>query len=297
MTVAGLLIRTHQQTSTSPLTSASAEFSSVPFAGCPGRTGTAQPTTLDRRASTGKYQRSEGPTPKSIVYPQALSHYSFKPSPYSSHAIVLSLFPAVTRTVRVLDAGCGNGYLAAILASRGYDVTGVEQPGGFDKDFPANVRLVPADLESGLPDLDGTFDYILCADVLEHLRHPEGLLAQLRACLAPGGVLIASLPNSGNIYFRLTVLAGRFPQEDKGLFDRTHLRFYTLDGWRQLFAGSGYEWEQLRPTGIPIGLRFPGAQESLPVRAAERLSYLLARLRKQLFAYQFVVVAKPYVRP
>lgn len=226
-----------------------------------------------------------------------MSHYSFKPSPYSSHAIVLSLFPAVTRTVRVLDAGCGNGYLAAILASRGYDVTGVEQPGGFDKDFPANVRLVPADLESGLPDLDGTFDYILCADILEHLRHPEGLLAQLRACLAPGGVLIASLPNSGNIYFRLTVLAGRFPQEDKGLFDRTHLRFYTLDGWRQLFAGSGYEWEQLRPTGIPIGLRFPGAQESLPVRAAERLSYLLARLRKQLFAYQFVVVAKPYVRP
>lgn len=202
----------------------------------------------------------------------------------------------VTRDVRVLDVGCGNGYLAAILASRGYDVAGVEQPGGYDHLFPANVRLIPADLDAGLPDVEGVFDYILCADVLEHLRRPERLLGQLRNRLAPGGRLIASLPNSGNIYFRLMILAGRFPQEDKGLFDRTHVRFFTLDGWRRLFAGSGYDWEQVHPTGIPVGLRFPGAEGSLLVRAAERVSYLLARLRKQLFAYQFVVVAKPHVR-
>ena len=225
-----------------------------------------------------------------------MSHYTFKPSPYSSHAILLALFPAVTSKARVLDLGCGNGYLAAILASRGYDVTGVEQPGGYDQPFPANVHLVPADLEAGLPDLDGLFDYVVCGDILEHLRQPERLLAQLRARLAPGGVIVASLPNSGNIYFRLTVLAGRFPQEDKGLFDRTHVRFYTFDGWRRLFAGNGYDWEQAHPTGIPIGLRFPNSPESLLVRGAERLSYLLARLRRQLFAYQFVVVAKPHVR-
>lgn len=172
----------------------------------------------------------------------------------------------------------------------------MEQPGGYGCDFPANVRLVPADLDAGLPELDGAFDYVICADVLEHLRRPERLLAQVRNCLAPGGRLIASLPNSGNIYFRLTILAGRFPQEDKGLFDRTHVRFYTLDGWQRLFTSSGYGWEQVHPTGIPVGLRFPTAQASLLVRAGERVSYLLARLRKQLFAYQFVVVAKPHVR-
>jgi SAM-dependent methyltransferase len=219
--------------------------------------------------------------------------YAYKESPYSSHAITIASFPAEGNGLTVLDVGCGNGYLGAILASRGFEVTGIEKPGGYNASFPRNVTLVEADLERGLPKLDRTFHYILCADILEHLRRPDVLLGELRGILRPGGRLIASLPNSGNIYFRLNVLIGRFPQQDKGLFDRTHLRFYTWAGWKTLLEAGRFRIESVRSTAIPVGLGVgPKLGSTMPVRAAERICYDLARVWMKMFAYQFVVVAQ-----
>jgi SAM-dependent methyltransferase len=220
--------------------------------------------------------------------------YTFKPSPWSSHSLLLRALPADGSGRRVLDVGCGPGYLSSLLAARGFDVTGIEQPGPHTANFPSNVRLLQADLESGLPSLDARFDYILCADILEHLRRPAALLRELRGVLSPGGTLIASLPNSGNIWFRLNILAGRFPQDDKGLFDRTHLRFYMWDGWQQLFAEAGLRIESVQPTAIPVSLVAPPRlADSTLVRAAESVFYGMACIRKQLFAYQFIVRARP----
>lgn len=220
--------------------------------------------------------------------------YQFRPGPFGSHTLLFTLFPEHGQGRRVLDLGCGQGYLSAILASRGYNVTGLEKPGSARKDsFPASVTLAEADLDlDGLPPL-GRFDFILCADVLEHLREPRRILSQIHGALEPGGRLIASLPNSGNIYFRLNVLAGRFPADDTGLFDRTHLHFYTWKGWRELFAQSGFSMERIVPTGIPVGLALPRWGSSPPIRAAERLCFVAARLWKKMFAYQFLVAARP----
>lgn len=218
--------------------------------------------------------------------------YEFKPGPYSSHTLLLDSLPKLGAGARVLDVGCGDGYLGEILAERGYEVTGIERSDGFTGRFPESVRLVVADLEEGLPPLESRYDYVLCADILEHLRKPENLLAQIRGVLKRGGRLVASLPNSGNIYFRLNVLAGRFPQEDKGLFDRTHLRFYMWDGWARLLQEAGYSIETVRSSGIPVGLAIsPGSPPSRPIEVLEGVSYELARLWKTLFAYQFIVTA------
>jgi 2-polyprenyl-6-hydroxyphenyl methylase / 3-demethylubiquinone-9 3-methyltransferase len=86
---------------------------------------------------------------------------------------------------RVLDVGCAGGYLGAILASRGYRVTGVDSPGAACAGFPESIELLEADLDLGLPPLTGRFDFVICADVLEHLRRPALLLREIRACPGP----------------------------------------------------------------------------------------------------------------
>jgi SAM-dependent methyltransferase len=133
---------------------------------------------------------------------------------------------------------------------------------------------------------------VICGDILEHLRDPAKLLAQIAAILEPDGLLVASLPNSGNLYFRLTVLAGRFPQEDKGLFDRTHLHFYMWKGWSDLFESAQFQIDERKVTGIPVGLALPKWNETAPVRVLEWLAFKAARLRPTLFAYQFLVTAR-----
>jgi SAM-dependent methyltransferase len=222
-----------------------------------------------------------------------LPDYRFKESPYSSHSLLLREFPPPQGRECVLDVGCGDGYISALLVQRGFKVTGIERRGGYSDRFPKQVQIIEADLENGLPPLPGRYDHVICADILEHLRLPEVMLRQISGILKPGGRLVASLPNSGNIYFRANVAMGRFPQHDKGLFDRTHVRFYTWKGWQQLFRSTGWRLTSVSSSSIPVGLVVPPAYEhSAPVRLAESVCYGLAKIRKTLFAYQFIVVAE-----
>jgi SAM-dependent methyltransferase len=223
-----------------------------------------------------------------------VSVYPWKTSPYSSHSALLRLFPADGSGRTVLDAGCGNGYLAAALSARGFRVTGIDRPARHRHSFPASVQLIERDLDDGLPRLFEQFDYIVCADILEHLRHPGDLMRDLHNVMRPNSLLIASLPNSGHAYFRARVALGSFPKHDHGLFDRTHLHFFTRSGWQQLFQQSGFKIRTIAVTSVPFERAFASGGTSAVLRAAEWLSYQFARAWKTLFAYQFVVTATPH---
>ncbi len=220
------------------------------------------------------------------------SPYSLKSGPYSSHSLLLARLPAPGEGRRVLDVGGGEGYLGRLLRERGFRVVCLAAPGTVAADFPEGVEVIEADLDREVPSFAEPFSFLVCGDVLEHLRDPGMTLRRLRANLAPGGRLIASLPNSGHWYFRWTILRGRFPADEKGLFDRTHLHFYTWQGWRDLLQSAGLEMLDVAPTAVPFGLAWNLDSGHIAVRALERLSYGLGRLWKTLFAYQFVVVAR-----
>jgi SAM-dependent methyltransferase len=218
----------------------------------------------------------------------AQQSYTFKASPWSSHSQILDLIPQNGAGLSLLDVGCWDGSLAARLADRGFRVTGLERQSFPLGQFPDNVELVVADLHHGIPPLAGRFDYILCADVIEHLLENAKVLTQLRSLLKPGGRLIVSVPNSGNFYFRAVILAGRFPHDEKGLFDRTHIHFHVWSGWRDLFLQSGYNIASVLLTPVPFSV-FLNSQSAL-ARGLEWFFWRLACLWKTLFAYQFIVI-------
>jgi hypothetical protein len=103
---------------------------------------------------------------------------------------------------------------------------------------------------------------------------------------------VGSLPNSGHYYFRWNLLMGRFPQHQRGLFDSTHLHFYTWDGWAGLLQRAGFRVEAVRCSGVPVSLAFPRWEGSIVVRALEWLTFQAARFWKSLCAYQFIVRAR-----
>ncbi len=102
---------------------------------------------------------------------------------------------------RVLDIGCGTGFLLEKLAERGYSGIGVDlSPESVEhartrlEEMGAGDRLT-AVVGSAYEPPEGPFDLVTLTDVLEHLEDPRACLTALRAQMAPGGLLVISTPN------------------------------------------------------------------------------------------------------
>lgn len=99
-----------------------------------------------------------------------------------------------------------------------------------------------------------SFDCLVCNDVLEHLRDPWATLATLRRYLVPGGYLVASLPNVRFSEVVKDLLFGkRWEYQERGVLDRTHLRFFTESSSRSLAESAGFT--VLKTQGIN-GIRY-----------------------------------------
>src|SRR5205823_7166679 len=126
--------------------------------------------------------------------------------------------------------------------------------------------------DAGVPPLEGGFDAIVCADVLEHLRDPAAALAAVRHALAPDGEVVISIPNVAHLWVRLSLLAGRFDYAERGILDRTHLRFFTRRTLLALLARAGLAVDELRVTPVPLPLVVPRRLHGGWLRATHTLS-------------------------
>jgi 2-polyprenyl-3-methyl-5-hydroxy-6-metoxy-1,4-benzoquinol methylase len=134
---------------------------------------------------------------------------------------------------------------------------------------------------------------VVCADVLEHTANPAAVLGRLRAAAAEDATFVISLPNVAHISARLLLLLGRFPQMERGIFDRTHLHFYTRDTAAAMLRAAGLEVLRARPTPVPLEQIWPARAPRAPLRAlmlAQRAALLLA---PTLFGFQWIFVARP----
>ena len=220
-----------------------------------------------------------------------LLSYQLKRFKYNSHYWILKLVPDTERPLRILDVGTADGYLGAILKERGHYVAGVERdPRLAEKARPIYDRFYQVDVDGfDFPDRH-EYDFIIFADVLEHLRDPEAVLRRCFASLKDDGKIIISVPNIANFVVRLNLLFGRFEYRDLGILDRTHLRFFTLKTLTRLLQESGLNIRQIVATPIPLQLVWSVTNRHF-FAPLHYCHYLLVRLWKTLLAYQFVVQA------
>ncbi len=206
---------------------------------------------------------------------------------------VLERVPTWAR--RVLDVGCGAGCLGESLKQRQTcEVWGIE------RDERAACRaqqrldkVLCADVETlGEQWADESFDCVVCADVLEHLRDPLSTLRGFSERLTDRGSVVASVPNVRHHSILNAVLNGNWTYEHAGLLDSDHLRFFTRREIEKLFFRAGYEIDQITSVADAAYDQWKDGGMSPDIRVGA-LAYRARDRRdaEELFTYQFLVEA------
>lgn len=143
------------------------------------------------------------------------------------------------KKARVLDVGCGVGTLAFYLAKKGHSVDAID----VSTDAISicnrykviskfkNIKFVQGDLED--IKLKGRYDFILCTEVIEHIRHDGRFILRLYEKCAKDGVLLISTPSLNAPLFRIGMLK-KFDSEVG------HLRRYTSEGLKKKIESKGF---------------------------------------------------------
>jgi len=164
---------------------------------------------------------------------------------------LIDVLPTTAR--RVIDIGCGAGVIA-----KEYQVRA-------SPDYYLGIEIVPEDAEIArqfcskciLGNIETfsdqewealeNFDLWVFGDVLEHLYDPWKVLKKVRKSIAPGGQVLSCIPNSQNWWLQMRLANGDWRYDDKGLLDRTHIRFFTRKTIIEMFQEAGFEIAEIVP--------------------------------------------------
>jgi methionine biosynthesis protein MetW len=217
---------------------------------------------------------------------KAQTYAAFGNGVIADHA--LALVPAGGA---VLDLGCASGGLLALLRPRAGHLAGLELSATAAR-AAAEVadEVVQGALEDpDLPFAPGAFDLVVLADVLEHLADPAAALRRAVGWCRPGGAVLVSVPNVAHWSARLALARGRWPQEESGTFDSSHLRWFTRASLAQLLADAGVA--DVRLDAIVPALRNHLRPACLAQRA-EPAWQALGRRAPGLLGYQIVGIGR-----
>ncbi len=157
--------------------------------------------------------------------------------------------PAVQR---ILDAGCGNGWLASRYRGP-HMVVGIDlADANLRRIRDLGIHPVKYNLDRPLPFADGAFDTVVCSEILEHIFSPDQLLREIMRVLKPGGRVILTVPNLHCLRNRVDVLLGKFTpfvefrvyedlSDELSHVGVQHIHHYTITGMRSILATLGFE--------------------------------------------------------
>lgn len=154
------------------------------------------------------------------------------------------------RPCNVLDVGCSNGVLLDYLKKQigALYAVGIEYDSALAAEAISRAdKVIVSDLDNfDIETLGDTkFDLIVFADVLEHTKEPYIVLKKVLKLASGNAQIVISLPNVQHWTVIKNLFIGQWPQRERGLFDKTHLRFFTLRSIQELAVASGLEIEEI----------------------------------------------------
>jgi methionine biosynthesis protein MetW len=145
-------------------------------------------------------------------------NYKFSPTSFSKRAEYPTIAQWIPRGSKVIDLGCGDGSLLALLKERGVEGEGIEiTPSGVAASRRKGVKAKVGRIDASLPYEDRSFDFAICNVTLQMVMYPEVLLAEMKRIAKKQ---IVSFPNFAFLLNRLELLLG-------GRMPRTMIPGYT----------------------------------------------------------------------
>lgn len=211
-------------------------------------------------------------------------------SPYSMiirYDIINLIDAAKDSKIELLEIGCACGGTLLEIKNKYKNASlfGVELNPNAAVVATSFAQVISANIEETELDFpEGFFDYIILADVLEHLQNPWIVLEKIKKYLKHGGKVLASIPNVMHFSVIRNMLNGNWTYEDAGILDKTHLRFFTLNEINKMFLEAGYVDLEYNMTTI-----LENEQDTKFIKELCNLSD--KKMAQQYSAYQYLVKA------